>query len=116
MTSSQFQSGSHRAREAGRKGGQVRAAQLRRLSGPYDGTILDAMEAAGLVGPSWAAWRTFLKAVFALPMDADELAIFSRHTERERAPEKPVDEAWMPVGRRGGQVSHRRARRALPRR
>ncbi len=60
------------------------------------------MNAAGLTGPSWAAWRTFLKAIFALPMDADELEIYSRHTERELPPEEPVAEAWMPVGRRGG--------------
>ena len=102
MTSSQFTQGSDRAREAGRKGGKVRAAQLRRLSGPYEGTILDVMKATSLVGPSWAAWRVFLKAVFALPMDANEFEMFSRHTEREQPPDEPVDEAWMPVGRRGG--------------
>ncbi len=102
MTTGQFRPGSDRAREAGRKGGRVRAAQLRRLSGPYDGTILDVLDAAGLVGPSWAAWRVFLKAVFALPMDVAELEIYRRHTERSEPHGQPVDEAWMPVGRRGG--------------
>ena len=89
MTTGKFTHGSDRAREAGRKGGQVRAAQRRQAAGPYQGTILDVMDVAGL-GPSWAAWRTFLKSIFALPMDADELETFTRHTEREQPPEEPV--------------------------
>jgi hypothetical protein len=35
---------------------------------PFIGTMLDAMDATGLVGESWAAWLTFWKAVFALPV------------------------------------------------
>src|SRR5258705_9713761 len=35
-----------------------RAAVAARLPPPpYAGSILDALDAAGLVGPSWAAWR-----------------------------------------------------------
>ena len=68
-----FKRGSEHAREAGRKGGHVRAAQRRQETGPYEGTILDVMDAAGLTSPSWFPWRVFLKAVFTLPMDDAEL-------------------------------------------
>lgn len=98
----QFRRGDPRTQEAGRRGGQVRAAQRRRLHGPFDGTILDVMEAAGLTGASWAPWRAFWRAVFALPMSEADLEIFRRHTERETPPAAPVSEAWMPIGRRGG--------------
>ncbi len=97
-----FHRGDRRTREAGRKGGLVRAAQTRREQGPYTGSILQAMDSAGLTGESWAAWRAFLKAVFSLPMNATELRCFRQHTERESPPAEPVREAWMPVGRRGG--------------
>ena len=97
-----FEKGSERAKAMGRKGGQVRAAQRRAESGPYPGTILDVMDAADLVGESWEPWRAFWKAVFALPMSEDDLAIYLRHTDRETPPSAPVAEAWMPIGRRGG--------------
>jgi hypothetical protein len=70
--------------------------------GAFDGTILDAMDAAGMTGPTWAAWRVFWKAVFALPMDDDERALFTAHTHRATPPVAPVREAWAIVGRRGG--------------
>jgi hypothetical protein len=94
-----------RARELGRLGGHAKAAKVRAASAPptpFAGTILDAMVAAGLVGPSWSAWVTFWKVVFALPMDADELERFTRHTGRATPPAAPVREAWPVVGRRGG--------------
>ncbi len=69
---------------------------------PFAGTMLDAMDAAGLSGPSWAAWRTFWRAVFALPLGDAERAVFERHTARSAAPPAPVREAWQIVGRRGG--------------
>jgi hypothetical protein len=69
---------------------------------PYTGTILDAMDAAGMMGPLWAAWRAYWKAVFALPMDAAELLTFQRHTGRQTPPTAPVTEGWLLVGRRGG--------------
>lgn len=49
----------------------------------------------------WKPWRSFLKAVYGLPMDADELAIFRQCTGRAAPPEEKVDEVWMAVGRRG---------------
>lgn len=102
MSGRQFRKGDPRTREAARKGGRARALKVRRASGAWDGTVLDLMDAAGLVGPSWAAWRAFLKAVLALPMSDAERATFTRHTERETPPAEPVREAWMPIGRRGG--------------
>lgn len=84
-----------------------RSALARRLKAghpppPFAGTILDAMDAAGLTGPTWDAWRTFWRAVYALPMDAADLERFTRHTGRTVPPPAPVREAWLIVGRRGG--------------
>jgi len=97
-----FQKGSALAREAGRKGGLALAAKNRRYDKPYTGSILDVMDAADLTGPTWAQWRVFLKAVFAIEMDEAELAMYSAQTERDEPPESPVGEAWMAIGRRGG--------------
>lgn len=71
-------------------------------------TILEAMADPVLFRPwfkpwkSWAAWRAFLAALFALPMTADELAIYQAHTGRTSPPAAPFRECWVPVGRRGG--------------
>ena len=35
---------------------------------------------------TWSSWRTFLKALFALPMDAEDLELFTRCTGRTNAP------------------------------
>jgi len=98
---------SHRqARELGRKGGLAKAARHREATAvpaPFVGTMLDMMDAAGLVGPTWDAWRTFWCAVFGLPMsEKADLATFARHTGRQAPPAAPVREAWLIVGRRGG--------------
>jgi len=93
------------ARAAARKGGLARAAKRRAKSAPpapFGGTILDAMDAAELTGPTWCAWRTFWRAVYALPMDAADLERFARHTGRAAPPVAPVREGWLVVGRRGG--------------
>ena len=71
--SGSFRKGDPRTREAARKGGLVKAARRRRLEGPFDGSILDVMDVAGLTGPSWAPWRAFWRAVFALPMEEETL-------------------------------------------
>jgi hypothetical protein len=64
--------------------------------------MLDMMDAAGLAGPTWEAWRTFWRAVYALPMDMADVVRYQRHTGRTGAPTTPVREAWLIVGRRGG--------------
>jgi len=69
---------------------------------PYAGTILDAMDLAGMFGALWDAWRVYWKAIFAIPMNAAELLVFQKHTGREEPPSEPVSEGWLLVGRRGG--------------
>jgi hypothetical protein len=51
---------------------------------------------------SWAAWRAYLAAVFALPMTEAETAIYRQHTGRSTLPTSPAREAWLVAGRRGG--------------
>ena len=51
---------------------------------------------------SWKAWFAFLAALFALPMDDEQAALYRKHTGRNDIPDKPNDEAWLIVGRRGG--------------
>jgi hypothetical protein len=53
-------------------------------------------------GGSWQAWNAFAAALFALPMTAEQLAIYKRHTARGTPPTAPSHEAWLVVGRRGG--------------
>src|SRR6266700_2821395 len=51
---------------------------------------------------TWAAWRAFLAALFALPMSADEFELYRRCTGRVTAPIAPFVEAWLVCGRRAG--------------
>ena len=102
-----FRKGDERAREAGRKGGEARAKLLKAARGaplPFEGTILDAMDAAGMREPSWDGWRVFWRGVYALPMSETDLETFRRHTGRERPPAAPVSEAWIVAGRRCGKT------------
>ncbi len=55
-----------------------------------------------LRGDTWAVWRVFLKALYALPMDAAEVEIFRKHTGRTTPPTEPFDRAWLVCGRRSG--------------
>ncbi len=70
-------------------------------------TIISAMSDPALfarwfTGASWAAWRTFLKALFALPLDEAEREIFRACTGREAPPAKQCTYAALVIGRRGG--------------
>lgn len=70
-------------------------------------SILDALDDPLLFGPhfnaaTWNRWRVFLKALFALPLDADDLPIYAEHTGRNDPPVRPATEAALIVGRRGG--------------
>ena len=51
---------------------------------------------------TWAAWRSFLAALFGLPMDDAQLAIFTECTQRTDSPSAPSNEAWLVCGRRAG--------------
>lgn len=96
-----------RMRELGRRGGIARAAKMRAKKAPpepFQGTMLDAMDAAGLVGPSWAAWRTFWSVLDGLPLDDAGLELYRQCTGRTRLPGKPIHEAALIVGRRGGKT------------
>ncbi len=51
---------------------------------------------------TWSAWRGFLKALFGLPMDDAEAALFRECTKRETLPTAVFGAAWLVCGRRGG--------------
>jgi hypothetical protein len=53
-------------------------------------------------GPSWVAWFVFLKTMFALPLDAAELALFKQCTGRSAPSALGYLEASLIIGRRGG--------------
>jgi hypothetical protein len=71
-------------------------------------TILDAVADDKLFAPwfrdrgTWEAWRVFLAALFALPMTADQRAVYFQCTGRTETPPAPATEAWLCIGRRGG--------------
>ncbi len=52
--------------------------------------------------PTWRPWKTLLKATWALPMDAEEMALYQYHTGRQRAPTKQFRYVTVVAGRRGG--------------
>jgi hypothetical protein len=54
----------------------------------------------------WLPWRAFWKGVYAVPMTAEELAVYQRHTKRETPPQAQVAEAWMCIGRGGGKTKN----------
>jgi terminase large subunit-like protein len=73
-------------------------------------TIIDAICHKQLFGSlpafssldTWIAWLSWLKAVFALPMEDPELAIYRQCTGRTQPPTKQPSEIYTIVGRRGG--------------
>ena len=67
-------------------------------------TALNLMEALPewFGNASWANWRVVLKALFALTMEEDELALFQRLSGRTTPPAGRVKEAWLVFGRRAG--------------
>lgn len=79
-----------------------------RRNEPASITILEAMTDSKLFRrwftplETWKTWRVFLKSIFALPMTAEEIEIFQRHTGRTTQPLTPAREVWVVAGRRGG--------------
>jgi hypothetical protein len=57
-----------------------------------------------LPSPSWSAWRVFVKACFALPMDPIDLALFTACTGRTTAPRERARRVVALIGRRGGKT------------
>ncbi len=69
--------------------------------------LLQALEDPNLFaphfkGPSWKAWKAFLRALFGEPTSPYDEALFRAATGRTIAPTKPFTEAALIVGRRGG--------------
>jgi hypothetical protein len=72
-------------------------------------TILDAIDSPRWWGPwfshgDWGAWKVALAAMFGLPLDDEQLALFRQCTGRSSSPTEQVREAWMVCGRRGGKT------------
>jgi len=65
-------------------------------------TVFAATFERGRKRDTWKAWRSFLAATFALPMDDDALATYRKHTGRDDIPSAQFREAFAIVGRRGG--------------
>lgn len=73
-------------------------------------TIVEALLDAALFGGlpifadlgSWATWLVFLKALFAIEMTADELAVYAHHTGRAAPPTTRPSEVYVAAGRRSG--------------
>lgn len=53
-------------------------------------------------GDTWAAWRTALAAIFALPPTDADLPRYHQHTGRAAWPTTPAWEAWWVMARRAG--------------
>ncbi len=70
--------------------------------------IIQALDHPAVFAPlfrdkaTWAAWRAFLCALFALPMSEAQLATYQQCSARQDPPTAQATEAWLVVGRRGG--------------
>src|SRR5262245_3171870 len=71
-------------------------------------SIVAAMTDPALFGrwfasDTWAAWRVFLAALFALPLrDEAQIGLYRTHTGRTLLPSAPTREGWVIAGRRAG--------------
>jgi hypothetical protein len=70
--------------------------------------IVEAIKDRNLFGSlfknlsTWKNWLACLKAIFALPMDEDELTLYRQCTGRNNPPKISFKEIYLIVGRRGG--------------
>jgi len=64
-----------------------------------------ALLGPAFAGDTWATWRAILKAAYAEPLDADELAAFHTVAGDRDPPPRPVRELWVIAGRRSGKDS-----------
>lgn len=71
-------------------------------------TIIEAIEDPHLFKPlfksldSWRAWLVVLRAIFGLPMEEADLALFTQLTGRETPPTAQAEESYVLAGRRSG--------------
>jgi len=72
--------------------------------------IIEAFESKELFGPlfkdqkTWIAWKTFLRALYGLPLSGDDYKMYVDCTERQAVPKTNFEEAYAIVGRRGGKT------------
>jgi hypothetical protein len=76
---------------------------------PVPANILEAIDDRAWWGEwfrrgNWDAWRAFLAALFALPLEGEALAAYRECTGRAVAPTQPAREAWAICGRRAGKT------------
>jgi hypothetical protein len=82
-------------------------------------TIIEACQDPEIFGPwfkdklTWVAWFAFLKCMFGLRLDPDELAIFQACTGRSAPRPGGYLEATLVIGRRGGKSLNRAERQRL---
>lgn len=74
-------------------------------------SLIDAMDDDRLFAPwfrrrreSWSAWRVFIKAMFGLEMDAEDLALYRQCTGRADPPNAAFAVAYLICGRRAGKT------------
>ncbi|HMK87258.1 MAG TPA: hypothetical protein VK437_14955 [Steroidobacteraceae bacterium] len=78
------------------------------MSRPFGQMALEAFTDPQAFGPhfqppdSWAAWRTVLKVIFGLALDAAEMDLFRACTGRMQSFASAPTELWALIGRRGG--------------
>jgi hypothetical protein len=88
----------------------------RRKNNPAALDIIAALNDPLIFGPffrgqTWSAWRSFLAALFALPMTDDQMAVYRQHTGRSAPPTVPSSEAWLVlVGAAANPLHWRRSR------
>jgi hypothetical protein len=70
--------------------------------GPSDGVLALRLFDRLLPGPTWAAWRAWLCAVFGQAMSESETDIYRRCSGRQSTPHAPCREVWTIAGRRSG--------------
>lgn len=72
--------------------------------------IIEAFESQELFGSlfkdqkTWSAWKTFLRALYGLPLSGDDYKMYIDCTERQAVPKTSFEEAYAIVGRRGGKT------------
>ena len=71
-------------------------------------SILQALDDQNIFAPhfkdpeTWASWRAFLAALFALPLRDKQLELYRQCTGRTDPPTQEASEAWLICGRRSG--------------
>lgn len=64
----------------------------------------ETLTGSSFKGPSYEAWRAVLGAAFALPLDADQRAIFDKLAGGRTPPRERVRELWTVAGRRSSKT------------